>query len=701
MHFHHNVLISVCAFLIIVLPHPQFVSASQANIDSLFSISETGAADQRIDACLAILEWDDLPDNDRRNISRQLLSEGKRAPYHKPGWSFLANAKTMYYFDKNDSVFYFIDKALPVFLATNDIDGLFESYILGERNAILTGDTTAEINYRKASNDLWAKNMSVNQTEPDSIFYAELNINKAHKAFVSLRYEEAFKWYETAAGVFERASKRNRFFDAKLLMARSCLPMAKHEKALEILNELIEESVGMPLNKLANIYFFMAQVYNFFGDVDRVSDLLNRSASIYLQTGNNISLAQTYVLIGNSYSREKNYVESSAYYKKAIDMMKEAPYSSSRAVPVANLGASYMHLGKLDLAKPYFDTAVVILKQHGLDATLSQVYMLLADYSMMENNAGRASQYYDSAYHIVKKGNAGLMLGRYYSKYSSHLKNSGDYKNALYYQELLMKLNDSLNKIELKKQFEELMIKHDTERIKFENSLLEARLEQSKLEMLRQKTQKRLAWLIVSFSFMFVLLLLLLFRVYLRNVNYKRKLHNEKLQLLHKEMLLVEKEREAMAVTIQMRNKLLKTTNNQLLQYAMFTKKLIGWIKELKPFVNKEGMSRIQNNLAEAAKYSGEQSWSVFENNFQIIYPGFIEKIRHLWPELTTSESRLICFIVMRLHNDEISLITSQSISSLRSARFRIRQKFEVNTNEELVDLIAKKTGYQIADTTT
>lgn len=701
MHLHHNIIIVIGAFLLMVLTPYQLVRAGQANIDSLFSVSETGSAEQRIEAFLALLEWDDLSDHERRIISRQLLSEGKKAPYHKPGWPFLANAKTAYYFEITDSVFYFINKALPIFLATNDIDGLFESYILGERHAIITGDSIAEMYHRKASTELWIKNLSENQTQPDSIYIAELYINTAHKAFVNLDYEGAFKGYEAAAGVFKRASELNRYFDTRLLMARSCLPMARHEKALEILNELISETPGMPQNKLANVYFFMAQVYNAFMEFDRVSDLLDRAVSIYKQTGNNISLAQTYVLIGNSYSRQGNLVESSAYFQKAIDMMKESPYSTSRAVPMANLGSSYMRSGKLDLAKPYFDTAVVILKKHGMNATLSQVYMVLADYAMLQNNPNRASQYYDSAYHIIQKSKAGLMLRNFFSSYSNHLKNIGDYQNALYYHERLMKVNDSLNKVELKKQFEELMIKHDTERVRFENSLLEAMLEQSKLEMLRHKTQKRLAWLIVLFSFVLVLLLLLLFRVYLRNVNYKRRLHNEKLQLLHKEKLLVEKEHEAMSVTLQMRNKLLKTTNNQLLQYAMFTKKLIDWIKELKPFVNKEGMSRIQNNLAEAANYSIEQSWSVFENNFQIIYPGFTEKIRQLWPELTTSESRLICFIIMRLHNDEISLITSQSISSLRSARFRIRQKFEVNSNEELIDLIAEKTGYQIANTTT
>lgn len=697
MSFQNKLLVSVCAFILASLGPSRPLGASPINIDSLKAVTKTGTNEQRIAAYLTLLEWDDLPDTERKFYSRQLLVAGQRTPEYKPGWPFLVNAKTAYYFEIKDSVTYFVDRAIPIFLATNDIVGLFESYILGERHANLTGDTASASNFRKASNELWAKKLVV---KPDSIYYGELCINKGNKAFIDLKYEEAFKWYEAAAVAFGRASKWNRQFDAKLLMARSCLPMAKHEMALEILNELVEKAQGMPRNKLANIYFFMAQVYNVFDDDERVFDLLNRAASLYQQTGNNLSLAQTYVLIGNSYSQKGNETEASAHYKKAIVMMKDAPYSNSRAVPMANLGSIYMRLGKLSLAKPYLDTAVVILKKHGLDGTLSQVYLLLADYSMLEKDAGRASRYYDSAYLIINKSKSGLMLSNYYANYSNHLKKTGDYKNALYYTEMLMNLNDSLNKIELKKQFEEFIVKHDTERVRLENSLLESKLEESRLEMLRQKAQERLAWLIVMFSAVLLLLLLLLSWVFIRNANYKRSLNAEKLLLLNKEKLLVEKEREALAIKLQLRNKLLSSTNKQLLQYAMFTQKLIGWIKELKPYVNKEGMSRIQNNLAEAAKYSGEQSWSVFESNFELIYPGFIEKLRQLWPDLTTTESRLICFIVMRLNNDEISLITSQTINSLRSARFRIRQKFEVQTNKELIDLIARTTGYQVDDLT-
>ena len=168
---------------------------------------------------------------------------------------------------------------------------------------------------------------------------------------------------------------------------------------------------------------------------------------------------------------------------------------------------------------------------------------------------------------------------------------------------------------------------------------------------------------------LFTLFVILAVTVVWRKINQK-KLLDEQLQ-------------HAQIMELEAHSSLLKITNNHSLQQAMLISKLIGWLKSLKPIVNKEAQILIQNNLAELQKYSYNNNWNNFEKTFIEIYPGVLDSIREQISGLSVGDLRILCFLIMRLTNSEISMITLQSNSSLRSATFRLRKKFNVSTNDE------------------
>ena len=119
-------------------------------------------------------------------------------------------------------------------------------------------------------------------------------------------------------------------------------------------------------------------------------------------------------------------------------------------------------------------------------------------------------------------------------------------------------------------------------------------------------------------------------------------------------------------------------------------------MKGLVPYTNKEGVRRIQMNLSQIASYSHEKNWYEFEKNFSGLYPGVIASMKDLTPTLSAAEIRILCFMIMKMDNSEISAITMQSVDSLRMAKYRLRKKFDVSTNDELIIKINLLTGKNI-----
>ena len=69
---------------------------------------------------------------------------------------------------------------------------------------------------------------------------------------------------------------------------------------------------------------------------------------------------------------------------------------------------------------------------------------------------------------------------------------------------------------------------------------------------------------------------------------------------------------------------------------------------------------------------------------------GFIAKLSELYPELTNSEKRLASLLKIGMSSKEISLIMSMEPKSVDMARYRLRKKLNLESNDNLCDFLGK-----------
>ncbi len=179
---------------------------------------------------------------------------------------------------------------------------------------------------------------------------------------------------------------------------------------------------------------------------------------------------------------------------------------------------------------------------------------------------------------------------------------------------------------------------------------------------------------------------------------YKMKQNFNSEQLLHLETShrLMELEKMAAERTIAENKRIVEISNKNIMHNAILVEKLISSIKTLKPYANKEGLRLINSQLVEVSSFSVEENWNIFEENFTIQYPFFRANFFNEEPGISLSDFRLSCYILMKLTNAEIAAATLQTPNSLRSAKFRLRQRLNVNDNDELYEKLIGYTQQRI-----
>ena len=90
----------------------------------------------------------------------------------------------------------------------------------------------------------------------------------------------------------------------------------------------------------------------------------------------------------------------------------------------------------------------------------------------------------------------------------------------------------------------------------------------------------------------------------------------------------------------------------------------------------------IKNNMAE------DENWDRFEQNFNLVYDNFMQKLTAAFPDLKTNDKKLCAYLRMGLSSKEMASLLNTSVRSIETARYRLRKKLNMESGENLTDFI-------------
>ncbi|MBN1926438.1 MAG: hypothetical protein JW798_11440 [Prolixibacteraceae bacterium] len=151
------------------------------------------------------------------------------------------------------------------------------------------------------------------------------------------------------------------------------------------------------------------------------------------------------------------------------------------------------------------------------------------------------------------------------------------------------------------------------------------------------------------------------------------RLRNEKLRA---EMIHKDKELANSAMNLVQKNKHLNKIKSELLKIQ----------NEIREELVKSRLNMIIRKIDKET--SNDESWSIFETNFEQVHEDFLKRLREKHPDITPKELKLSAYLRMNISSKEIATLLNITTRGVEISRYRLRRKFGLDRNQNLIDYI-------------
>jgi len=506
---------------------------------------------------------------------------------------------------------------------------------------------------------------------------------------------------------FERLGLIKRKISTGNVLAGGYIEISEFEKAIEIYQNSL--SYSKETNNLSFETFYLMKIGVVFfelGEYSIAKEYLKRALKIAEETDNWRNGILTLTELGNLENTFNESDSAAYYYQKAIDW--SLAENSMHSIPslLSTIGDIYKDQEKLSEAFEIQKRGVEISDSlnnsmfaiYGI-IQLSVIKRMMGDFEeairMLDEASDKMSELsiknpsrfnYSSllAENYLQLGNyqeASRIAEEFYAQAKEnsnwlHIRDAlniliaakieqGLYRDVVEAQQLLIQANDSIVNQESLRNLQEFDAKYNLSRKEQEIALLEAENQ--------KKAAEKAILIIVVISILFIAFLIIRSQL-LKNQKTKIRYENEELK------------RRQLEQDLEFKNKQMVTQSLNILQ----KKELMLDMKDKVEKFKEEGSVRELSKLSNQIDYSFtlDKDWEDFKLYFEEVHVNFYNALKVNYEKLTPNELKLSALIKLNLSIKETASILGISPDSVKKARYRLRKKLELDTEDNLVEFM-------------
>lgn len=435
------------------------------------------------------------------------------------------------------------------------------------------------------------------------------------------------------------------------------------------------------LNKIGQTYYY---------NVKRKTALSNyqKALVIFQKSKDKKGIAETYGLIGQIYEKDEKLDSALTFQNIALKQYNQLNDRNGLAKINENLGSVYEDKNEFKIALAYYQKALTINQKE--KNQIAQIEIL--------NNLGdmyrKTSQFDTALAYSFKAKNWAL-------KYKDFYELSSAYRDIAKTYSFMGRADSAyFYSLEEKKIYAQIF----TESSNKQMALLETifSFQEKDQEISNLENEKRVNRIII-FGTIVIILLVVVIGFYIIN-KQKIKISNES-KLLESKRVLHETEKKALEIDIN--NKLIKEDHLKL-ELELKSKELTTHtlhiiqknqlLEELKSKLNlilkdeKRDQKKEIKTVLSLINQSNHQdnNWEDFRIIFEQVHEKFFIELKRKANNLTPADFRLLALFKMNLSSSDIATILGISQDSLRTSRYRLRQKLNLDEGENLLQFIQK-----------
>ena len=420
---------------------------------------------------------------------------------------------------------------------------------------------------------------------------------------------------------------------------------------------------------LSQIYTNQAQLYYDTGEYGKALNLLEIKikklgyvdASLY----NNIALV---------YSSLGKHTEAMAYLDSALHMSEGDAELSARIY--TNKGSLLTETARYAEAEQCLVMADKLLGDSSPTVLRLMVQLNFVQLYLARGDRLKAVSGMELIEESLKSGLSEAMKGKYLKDIAGLYIQLGDYARASACLQESIKLNDSINYDNQKRQLFQLMTWYDIAQLRNDNMQLKMKYEFANIQ-LRNRTIIAVATILVA-----VLLSVLVVVSIKKRKNEQRQsaiiLEQEKKLHLF-EQKEHEREKTRMETEIGRKNRELATFSIDLSSIDALHENICEELAGLAGDVHDDEIRHRINTISLTLRRQTSSRLSEgFKKYFNEVSPLFDAKLKEKHPNLTANDCRLCAYIYMGLTSKEISQLTFREVESVEKSRNRLRKKISL-----------------------
>lgn len=445
-----------------------------------------------------------------------------------------------------------------------------------------------------------------------------------------------------------------RMIHGYLYLANYCFLQADMEASAEhlVLAEQLAEKhqdtllLGRILHRKGSLYINLI-------DYPQAIEYFKTAVNHHLQARDSQYLCLTYEQMGATYGYQGEYDEAERLYRIAFPLIESYGTKKQLAASYSNYGNILSYQDSTYQAIKYFQKAVE------LNGELGNVYQsvpcqqnLAGEYVKIGKLDEAARLFYRCLHLNKENGWKHFMIYTYLGLSQLHEK-KGITDSILHYLRAYYDLKDSIVGADRQTYIQGL---------EYELELEKGQIEALQLETIAERQSRRIRNLIISAAAILLSMTLALLYVLQQKRNTKRRLHEKREALLY------------LTKSLQAKNAELARFNGKV-QMDHTVEKAAS--TNGKPIINAYD-TRILTN----------EDWQIFKGLFEKSYPGYLQRLRSTYVDLSEAEERLFLLIKLNLTSQEISKILGIKPDSVKKTRSRLRKRLDLVIESSLEDFV-------------
>ena len=366
---------------------------------------------------------------------------------------------------------------------------------------------------------------------------------------------------------------------------------------------------------------------------------LDSAQQIFTELGNDFELIDLALYQGLASLQLEDFVDAQHLCNKALNGYRKYEDYRGEVKAEKEIGNTFLSIGQPDSAEVHYQRALDMAEKNELKDVLYEIYYALYELEYAREN------------------------------YQAALAN---YKKHIEF------FDKRLNR-QISYQVHEMKMKYDKEKNEQEILLL-------------NQTKKLQNTYIIALSIIIIVISIsaVLIAISFRNGRRKaNELSRSKEALMQAEISNARLKEKELTVELEKKNMELTSYTMNFIQKGTLLTELLEKLSEIK----EEGNEKTQSTVRELRNIikrnlSSDKDWDDFKTYFDNAHPSFVKALRNKKEDLSSTEIRLAALLKLNLNSKQIADVMGISPDSVKTARHRLRNKFELQRDQNLTQYL-------------